>query len=241
MANAERITVPKGHDGPTVMRVCAGIISAGTLGLDTVASIISMTVSRAVEQVVLFRAGPYLDDARNAVCRTFLTDPQFQHCRHLLMIDSDIAFTPADIKTLVQAKKPIISGVYHNQWGSFLCPCVFDWCEDEDGKKGLVPIISWSDGWPMWPGSSEELDPVVEVTGVGAGFLLIERGVLEGLAAIHGEPLPYFAEEVRDGAHYGEDLTFCMRAQEAGFGVFVHRGVQVAHHKPIRLGGQQVV
>jgi hypothetical protein len=107
------------------------------------------------------------------------------------------------------------------------------------GRKGLTPIVSWPDGWPMWPREGpDSLDPLTKVTAVGGGFLMIHRSVLTSLREIHGEPLPYFDEPILDGIHLGEDIGFCIRCADAGFDVWVHRGVQVGHYKHMRLGGR---
>lgn len=217
--------------------VAIGVISSGAVDLDTVASIVTVLHEHTVRWVTLFRSGPYLDDARNAVVRTFMTDRQFRSCTHLLMVDSDIEFTPTDIEKLYDAQKPVVSGTYHHVHGSLMLPVVYDWAEDDEGHKGLAPVLSWPDGWPMWPRTSPDLDPVTEVTAAGAGFLMVERSVYRALGELHPEPLPFFAEEVRHDAHLGEDLCFCLRAQDAGFPTWVHRGVQVGHRKTMRLGG----
>lgn len=231
--------------------VAIGVISSGQVDLDTVASMLVAVQEKAVRWVTLHRRGPYLDDARNAICRTFMDDPQFRECSALLMVDSDVIFTPADVAKLFDAGEDVVSGIYHSVHGSLLLPVVHEWTEiDEEmvedgglapemvGRKTLAPIISWSDGWPMWPSAGpEHLDPLIKVSAVGAGFLMIRRTVLEELRQIHGEPLPYFDEPVLDGIHVGEDIAFCLRCADAGFDVWAHRGVQVGHYKPIRLGG----
>jgi hypothetical protein len=109
--------------------------------------------------------------------------------------------------------------------------------EDDEGHKGLTPILSWPDGFPQWPRTSDEIDPLIPAVGVGGGFLMLARDALAEFAPVYGEPLPYFAEEVRLGAHLGEDLCFCLRAADLGLQTWVHRGVQVGHRKAMRLGG----
>lgn len=219
--------------------VAIGVIAAGALDIDCVRSILTVITGRTVRGTIMHRSGPYLDDARNEVCRRFLAEGDFAGFSHLLMVDSDIEFSPADVEALYDARRPVLSGVYHNVWGSMLLPVVHDWVELEDGRKALAPIMGWPDGWPAWPAPAPDgLDPIAKVTSVGAGFLMVERRVLVELGEIHGEPCPYFAEEIRADAHLGEDITFCLRAAEAGYPPEVHRGVQVGHHKAMRLGGK---
>jgi hypothetical protein len=50
---------------------------------------------------------------------------------------------------------------------------------------------------------------------------------------------PWFQEREVKGKAVGEDLTFCMRAQLAGFPVQVHTGIQIGHVKSHVLIAQQ--
>jgi hypothetical protein len=212
-----------------------GCITAGNVRAECCESIIALVATRTVSWVVFHRSGPYLDDARNELIRHFNRE-EFADCTHLLMVDSDIEFTPDDVRTLYEADLPVVTGIYHSQFPAGVLPIVYDWDVTEAGQKILLPITAWADAWPMWPERYDgPLDPVVDIQGCGGGFLMIRRDVLDALAEIHSEPLPWFAEEVYDTIHFGEDLTFCLRVRELGVNVAAHRGVQVAHHKMARI------
>ena len=88
------------------------------------------------------------------------------------------------------------------------------------------------------PGGSPEFTPcqdwepgtVLKVGGCGAGCLLIHRRVLQ---AIGGD---WFSEITRDGRVFGEDLSFCVRAAGAGFGVHADTGARAGHVKTTVVG-----
>lgn len=214
-----------------------GCISAGTVTIQTAQSIERTTVSQGAKYVYYHHSGPYLDTGRNMIIRVF-NRPEFRDADKLLMVDSDIEFLADDIRRLDEDDLPIVSGVYHTAYDQNVLPVVYEWA-DVNGIRTMGPIGAWSD---CEIGEEATVDdPIVVAAGVGAGFLMVKREVLDVMEATYGDPLPWFAEEVYDGVHFGEDLTFCIRALKCGFETSVDRRVQVAHHKGIRLGGPQPV
>lgn len=216
--------------------VCLGVVTSGNLKLETVESLLAVSVAkpRAAEWVLLHRAGPYLDDARNELIRKFFLEA-FEHCDRMLMVDSDIEFLPEDVERLADDDLPIVSGVYRSDYSGNVVPVVYEWFEQENGTRTMGPRLEWPDG-PLDADYSDS--PLVEVTGVGAGFLMIRRDVLATMKETYGDPCPWFAEDVFGGVHFGEDLTFCIRAAELGIPIMVDRRVEVAHHKEVRIGGR---
>lgn len=155
--------------------------------------------------------------ARNAITHRFLeTD-----CTHLLMVDADITFAPADILTLVRSELDVIGGV---------CP-----------KKtlGYQPVLT-----PL-EGGEVRSDGIVEVAEIGTGFLCISRDALERIqAAFVGDE---YVAEPGDAGHEGElvhaffqaplvgrrllseDYFFCDRWRSMGGRVWAHAGVRPCH------------
>lgn len=205
------------------------LMSDGNVKLRCTESIAWAIAERVVDAAFFYEAGHYLDDGRNACVRRFLK--RFPDLDRLLMVDSDIEFTPADVELLAVDNLPIVSGVYHSAFDGELRPVAYAWDEEQEQ---LVPARAWPDG-PLQESFHEH--PLVEMGASGAGFLMVKREVFQALGEIHGEPCPYFAEEIRGGRHYGEDMCFCLRAAEAGYKTVLDRRVQVAHHKGVRLGG----
>src|ERR1700722_14006110 len=221
-----------------------GVITSGNISLATTRSLLDVYGSQVARAVHLHQSGPYLDDARNELVRWFHRTAGPLGCDRLLMVCSDIEFTLDDVLTLVDANLPIVSGVYYSHLGPHgePSPVVYQWEDSPDSPSGrhLAPISSWGDEWPIDPSEPmpDDLNPFTVVAGVGAGFFMVRCDVLDRLEVLHGDPCPWFYEEIRDSGHLGEDLAFCLRAEDAGFHTLVDRRVQVAHHKGIRLGGQ---
>lgn len=228
--------------------VAIAVMTAGDVRMETAESIYACIVTKTIAQTYFVQSGPYLDNGRNNVVRVF-NDPMVRdRCTHLLMVDSDVSFTPDDVRALYEAAqdRAVVAGIYYSIYEGLPKPVVYDWTTNAVGLKTMEVIDAWDDGWPFWPhqGNKEGLEPVVRVEAAGAGFLMIRHEVLDVLEAVHGDPQPWFAEPVIDGIHYGEDLAFCLRAKDAGFGVWAHRGVEVVHHKMTRFGpepGSKVV
>jgi hypothetical protein len=223
--------------------VAIGLMTAGEMRFETHESVVNALINGACLRSFVIQNGPYLDNGRNNLVRTFMEGCR-DVCTHLLMVDSDIAFDADHVRTLYEAAsdKAVVGGVYYSNFSDLgVKPVVYDWTTNELGMKTLEVIEAWDDGFPMWPtrhkGSGP--DPLVKVEAMGAGFLMIRYEVLDVLEALYGDPQPWFDEPVVDGIHFGEDLAFCQRVKDAGFSVWAHREVEVAHIKPCLLGPQQ--
>lgn len=169
--------------------------------------------------------GPLLSRARNQLVQQFLEGD----CDYFLWTDTDIEFAYEDLSLLLRADKDIAGSVYLalDPEGQ---PVVAHLTETEvAGVYGAVPIEQCyePDGSPKEPFS---------VSGLGCGFTLIKRKVLEDVAMAHGGTArlwPY--AETDEEAGYGEDLTFCLRAAVLGFESWLVPQSRVGHHKEIRL------
>lgn len=135
----------------------------------------------------------------------------------LLWIDSDIVWTPQDIDALILADKDIISGVYLTNPATGVIAAHFP---DENGL-------------PTYIRQDEILlrDDLVEVGGVGFGFVMMKSGVFESVER------PWFLvrrvkyPDVDFYTMVGEDYSFCAAAQKAGHKIWLHTGVRVGHIK----------
>jgi hypothetical protein len=137
--------------------------------------------------------------------------------KKIFWIDSDIEWTPEDFMSLYMSHEDIVSGLYQ------LDPA------------GTVAVNFANDrGVPRRVNKVEFLlhEDLVEVGGVGFGFLCVKKGVFESI------PRPWFLigriqwEEGNDmRVNVGEDYSWCGRAQQAGFKIMLNPNVKVRHHK----------
>jgi len=159
---------------------------------------------------------------RNDLTRIFLDETG---CEWMWMVDADMGFKPDTLDRLLAHEVPV-SGA--------LC---FSWRPEEpDGMGGYrcrpIPTLFGWDGRGFQVAESYPHDTVVKVAGTGAACLLIHRSVAEKLREKHGDdwwtPVRY-----PDGDFISEDLSFCYRAGEAGFPIFVDTSIKTTHAKTI--------
>jgi hypothetical protein len=137
----------------------------------------------------------------------------------MIWIDSDISWSPEDFMKLYNSRFDIVSGLYFNEEGVPL----FTFKEDDiyfDHKK-----LKYKE-YPF------------EVFGVGFGFVAMKSGVFESI------PRPWFETEFQritndEGKEmfipWGEDYSWCIKAQNQGYKVYLDPSIRVGHHKKIRI------
>jgi len=148
-----------------------------------------------------FQGCPILPLARNAVFSQFLdTD-----CTHLLSLDDDIHFQPEALEALIAADVPIVGCAYPKRIGSGFNVDMLDLLE-YDGSKP-IPVL-----------------------GLGLGFVLIAREVLEKFRGQHvdraftygGRRMWAFTDAgLYNGTYVCESYTWCRYMREQGESVFV--------------------
>jgi hypothetical protein len=76
-------------------------------------------------------------------------------------------------------------------------------------------------------------DQVLQVYATGAACLMIHRDVLERIRneALAGDSFPWFQERAINTQWVSEDISFCLRAYELGFTVFVDTTLSIGHAK----------
>lgn len=156
-----------------------------------------------VDNEWIIQEGPSIPMNRNAVFERARIERQ-----DLLFIDSDMVFTPQDVKRMEEMLKThdVVSGV-----------CVMSY----DGK---TPAI-----FKKVEGSfkaTEIRNELFEIDGCGAAFLGISLKVLDTLT----EPFEPVVEE-KWGQKHGEDISFCIRAKQAGFKIYCDPSLNIGHIK----------
>lgn len=133
---------------------------------------------------------------------------------HMLCIDSDIGWTPADAQKLLSTGKDFISGIYSKK---------------QPDREIPVRLLD--------QGTVQNL--VREAEYVPGGFLLLSRPCIERMVGAYrrlaypskrGTVWALWAEMFEGGQYSGEDVSFCRRWRAIGGQIFVHCGVVLSHY-----------
>lgn len=162
-------------------------------------------------------SGPSVSDARNLLVRDFLDSGR----DWLYMCDTDTVFEVDTISRMLRRGKQIISAlIYVNHPQTF--PMMYNRIADVSVGIGMFQQIS---GWKH--------NECIRADAVGAGCLLAHRDVyLEIEKRMPNPAAIWFQETSFIDTIVGEDFTFCMRAAECGFEIYVDTAVRVGHIKP---------
>lgn len=212
-------------------RAVIGYVHPGTVRAEFMRSVLNLVVAspQRVEAVVSVQSGPLIAMARNDIVKMFLTD---HRAPWLWMVDTDMVFTPDALTRLIVAAdptdRPIMGGLCWSDGDDGPLPTMYELVDQGAGQAAFARYTQWPEGQP------------VQVGGTGAACLLMHRSVLKSLRAGYGgktDPVfPWFRESTMGRRGLGEDLTFCLRAQTAGFPIYVHTGVECGHMKSTMLG-----
>lgn len=199
-----------------------------------------------LDGLILTHSGPYLDDGRNKCVERALAHESTCESDIFFFIDSDVEFTPDDIRKVLSHdfdKYPVVAGTYRNVFAPPVgwSPVVYTYRTfdgtEPSGAADLNPI--GDDGWDLLK-PVEDDDNLKLCIVVGAGFLAIKRELLVTMGQTFGTPCPWFAEPItHDKVHLGEDTGFCLRVLGLGHPIAVDPRVRLTHTKPIAIPGME--
>jgi len=138
----------------------------------------------------------------------------------IFWIDSDIEWTPEQFFKLYDSECAVISGVYLLADG--ITTSAHSW-----GSPGGIPVSEIL-----------EKDKPFHIQSTGFGFVAVKQGVFEVLRR------PWFAMaiqtvELSNGSiiedSLGEDISWCIKAHDAGIPIFLDPTVRVTHIKKEKL------
>lgn len=140
----------------------------------------------------------------------------------IIWIDSDISWTPEQFIQLYNSEFDIVAGLYFNEEG--------------------VPLIGFTEEEIYHdPRVLEDKKEPFEIFAAGFGFIAMKSGVFENI------PRPWFETvfqriENQDKTRemfipYGEDFSWCKKARQAGYKIYLDPSIRVSHHKKIRISG----
>jgi hypothetical protein len=165
-----------------------------------------------------------LDQGRNAVVREFLG--HLDRPDWLLMVDTDMTWSPTDLRNLFQAadeeERPVIAGLTfsgHPETGA-VWPVIFEVTKNGPQRREDYPR-----------------NAVFPIDATGAAFLLVHRRVFEDIAEAVGpdHPAPWFAFSALGSLPIGEDVYFFLACMRRGVQAYMHSGVKVGHRKKREL------
>lgn len=203
--------------------VSLGFIHAGTVRVEFMISVMNVMTNPLIGNMSNSSAGPLIALARNNLVTTFLNRGKEEW---LWCVDTDIVFAPDTIDQLMAAadpiERPIMSALYYTIMNGSKTAAIY---QDNPELEGTF-------------NSPREFDDneVMEVGGTGAGCLLIHRSVLRRMYEDARGDKRWFREMVIDDRVIGEDLSFSIRARDAGFPVCIDTSIKVGHIKPIMFG-----
>jgi hypothetical protein len=166
--------------------------------------------------------------ARNRLVDEFLTNPEFADCQWLWFCDTDMVFEP---DTLLK----MIARAVTNDLKVLGALCVIV------GSDGVAPTLFEADDETITRLYIGLPDPaVLEVAATGTGCLLVHRSVFQDMFDRTGSNNCWFGFDIHTGStgrewQLGEDVSFCLRARNAGHKIHVDSTMHVGHHKGPRV------
>lgn len=182
-------------------------------------------------RVIGVRSGPMVDKARNDLVKGFLAHPN--EPEWLLMVDCDMVWQPEEWKKLFNSAsktdRPIVGGLCFAENQGVIRPTILKMLRETNGDGAPHLKMKTIFNYPR--------DELFQVDGTGCAFLLIHRRVLVAMFERYGDsPAPWFAFTYSGDIPFGEDVTFCLRANQLGFPVYVNTGVHIGHRKTHAIG-----
>lgn len=153
------------------------------------------------EVSIMFQVGSLIYDSRNRLAKQALK----MGADYTMWFDSDMIFEPDTMRKLLADDKDIVSGMYFRRAHPYSL-VAFDELDIENKKFKDAEIPA----------------EMTKVGGVGFGCVLMKTEVLFNVAAKFGcwfDPVNGF----------GEDLSFCWRARECGYEVYLDPKVSCGH------------
>lgn len=162
-------------------------------------------------------------DARNTLAAQALKED----CDYILWLDSDMTFGPDLLTALLADDKDIVSGIFFRRRPPF-SPCVYKTLR-ADRERPKRNAHEQYDDYPR--------EALFSCEGVGMAAVLMKTDVIRRIALNEAEAgragVPPFVPLLG----YGEDLSFCVRAREAGCEVWCDSRVKVGHMAAVVIDG----
>jgi hypothetical protein len=143
---------------------------------------------------------------------------------HLMWIDSDMVFTTDHFQALLKHEKDIVSGIYKMEDNEHFT-VIENWNVEYLKQHGTFQFLTNSD--------MQNKTGLFNAVYTGFGFMLIKRGVFEALKYPWFEPLFFQFDNIIEFC--SEDVSFCKKAKDKGFDIWVDPAIRIGHEKKIVL------
>lgn len=167
------------------------------------------TLKKVGDVAVTFQVGSLVYTSRNRLAQIAINEAT----DFVLWLDSDMVIPPETLQYMIRVMEEkdldVLSGLYFRRAHPYT-PVLFKTLEiDESGCR-----------WTEWSGDIP--DGLTEVGGVGFGCVLMRTEVLISVQAKY-----YDMFTPLNGA--GEDLSFCWRARQCGYRIWLDPAIQLGH------------
>lgn len=172
---------------------------------DFLRALLSLEVSGEIQYT--FAQGSLIYDARNQLAEVAINGG----FDRVLWLDSDMIFPPDTLKRLnkdLDEGREIVSGLYVSRKAP-IRPVVYSALYVDKNAPHAKPVDEWG----------EEL---FRCAGFGFGTVLMETALLKRVRDAYGQPFT-------PAGGFGEDLSFCLRAKEAGAELWCDPGIPLNH------------
>lgn len=201
------------------MKTLIAIPCMDTVYTDFFSSLLKLEPVGEIEYKIV--SGTLIYDARNQIVQYAVESD----CDQVLWLDSDMVFEPDLLQRLnddVAEGRDFVTGLYFSRRRP-IRPTIFQECtimEIEDGKK--LPLAAHYHMYPR--------DDIFEIAACGFGSVLTTKKLLQEVTRQFGQ-MPF-----APALGFGEDLSFCMRVQQAGLKMYCDSRVKLGHisRTPIR-------
>lgn len=197
----------------------------------------------------------YIPKARTYAVQQFLSQPA--EIEWMLFLDWDMIWNPDALDRLLEVadpvEHPIVGGLYFIRMeDGQVHPGWAEWNPDGSGPKNVQTVVAGELRELAWTSMGVTLihrsvfEALLErraeqIAGVNERLAEGDPRLREllrqlGFDPSAGDEWPWYGHDLRWGGRLGEDATFCIRAQEAGFKVWGYAGVVCDHMKTEIIG-----
>ncbi len=180
----------------------------------------SLTVLRDYGVTLRGLSYPYPDGAANIAANEFLQSD----CDEMVLIDTDVIFTPNHLRWLLSHDEPLVFGLYPKKVRGLHFPC--EWLDET-----ICPFAA--------DAHADGVNPLVEVRRTARGFMRAHRYVFEKLKGVswkvpnfHGEGEIYEFWKNLPGGH-SDDFRFCDQWRAIGGRILIDQRITAQHEGSI--------